>query len=140
MEIIQKDLNAIWYTKDKLFCKICEKQIEKGIEVENNGLFGISCCFQDELPFMFNNNYIKIREIIDINFNKRKEIKKLERNKLSLKLRFEILKRDNFKCILCGDNYQLEIDHIMPIVNGGKTEKENLRTLCFRCNRGKGIN
>lgn len=55
-------------------------------------------------------------------------------------LRYDIMKRDSFSCLLCGatskdDN--LEIDHIIPISKGGKTEKYNLKTLCYRCNRGK---
>lgn len=31
---------------------------------------------------------------------------------------------------------KLEIDHIVPISEGGKTVKSN--SLCFKCNRGKG--
>lgn len=65
----------------------------------------------------------------------------LERRKLSNALRYEILKRDGFKCKLCGatrKDDKLNIDHITPISKGGKTIKDNLRTLCQRCNSGKG--
>ncbi len=65
----------------------------------------------------------------------------LERRKMSNALRYEILKRDGFKCKLCGatkEDDKLNIDHIKPISKGGKTIKENLRTLCQRCNFGKG--
>ncbi|MCK5127959.1 MAG: HNH endonuclease [candidate division Zixibacteria bacterium] len=65
----------------------------------------------------------------------------LERRKMSNALRYEILKRDGFKCKLCGatrEDDKLNIDHIKPISKGGKTIKENLRTLCQRCNSGKG--
>lgn len=65
----------------------------------------------------------------------------LERRKMSNGLRYEILKRDGFKCKLCGatrENDKLNIDHIIPISKGGKTIKQNLRTLCQRCNSGKG--
>ncbi|MBQ8289234.1 MAG: HNH endonuclease [Clostridia bacterium] len=65
-----------------------------------------------------------------------------ERKRMSPKLRYEILKRDNFTCVLCGasreDGAVLEVDHIYPISKGGKTERSNLRTLCRDCNRGKG--
>lgn len=57
------------------------------------------------------------------------------------KLRFEVLKRDDFTCKYCGRKSPqviLEVDHVMPESNGGKTEKENLVTCCFECNRGKG--
>ena len=53
----------------------------------------------------------------------------------------DILKRDNFKCKLCGrsarDGVELEVDHIIPISKGGKTIESNLRVLCKDCNRGK---
>lgn len=62
----------------------------------------------------------------------------------SLSLRFLVLKKNNFCCIACGRSpatvtgLQLEIDHINPWSKGGKTIEENLQTLCFDCNRGKG--
>ena len=66
-----------------------------------------------------------------------------ERIKLSAGLRFLILKRDNYRCVLCGrgteDGVKLEIDHIEPISNWGRTTESNLRTLCRPCNQGKGF-
>ncbi len=66
---------------------------------------------------------------------------KYERQKLSASLRYKILKRDGFKCKLCGrkseDGVELEVDHIIPVSKGGKTIESNLRTLCKDCNRGK---
>ena len=66
-----------------------------------------------------------------------------ERSKMSPSLRYDILKRDNFCCQLCGRStrkhgVELEVDHIIPVSKGGKTEWGNLRTLCKDCNRGKG--
>lgn len=63
-----------------------------------------------------------------------------ERAKVSNGLRFNVMKRDGFHCQLCGatgKTAQLVIDHIVPVSKGGKTEMENLQTLCFRCNSGK---
>ena len=55
--------------------------------------------------------------------------------------RYDILKRDNFECKLCGrkaeDGIELEVDHIIPVSKGGKTVGNNLQTLCYDCNRGK---
>ena len=66
---------------------------------------------------------------------------KMERAKMTDSLRYDILKRDNFRCQLCGstaqDGVKLHVDHIYPIAKGGKTTPENLRTLCDRCNMGK---
>jgi len=58
-----------------------------------------------------------------------------------LKLRFEILKRDNFVCQYCGRNapkVELQVDHIIPKGKEGKNTKENLITACAECNLGKG--
>lgn len=67
--------------------------------------------------------------------------KEYQRKLLTPKLRYEIMKRDHFRCVLCGkeskDGVELEVDHIHPVSKGGKTVPENLRTLCRECNRGK---
>lgn len=62
----------------------------------------------------------------------------------SLKLKYFVMKRDRFSCVACGRSpattlgLVLEIDHHLAWSNGGETIAENLRTLCFGCNRGKG--
>ena len=68
--------------------------------------------------------------------------KQYQRSLMTDSLRYEILKRDGFKCVLCGcsakDGAKLHVDHIIPISKGGKTVPSNLRTLCDQCNWGKG--
>lgn len=59
---------------------------------------------------------------------------------LSLRKRFFVLKRDGFTCKMCGANgpgVKLEVDHIVPVAEGGSDSLDNLQTLCFECNRGK---
>ena len=71
-----------------------------------------------------------------------KEWMYIERSKLTAGLRWIILKRDSYKCMVCGkgaeDGVKLEIDHIIPIEKWGLTEESNLRSLCKEYNRGKG--
>ncbi len=67
------------------------------------------------------------------------------RKQISPALRAAILERDGYRCVWCGreavDGVKLEIDHITPVSEGGLTEEDNLRTLCFECNRGRsGLN
>ena len=65
----------------------------------------------------------------------------MARKAISKKLRFDIFKRDGFKCQYCGcfpPNVVLEVDHIVPVFIGGENNIENLTTSCFDCNRGKG--
>ena len=71
-------------------------------------------------------------------------IAKVERGKVTNKMRFSIYNRDNYRCRICGKNCRysndLEIDHIVPIARGGKSVYNNLQSLCRRCNKLKGSN
>lgn len=77
------------------------------------------------------------------NANLKTKTPQSDKREIPLGLRYDVLKRDNFKCKLCGKspateiNCKLQVDHILAWANGGKTTKENLRTLCFECNNGK---
>jgi len=65
---------------------------------------------------------------------------KVERAKVTNRMRFYIYGRDGYRCCKCGKSgifNDLEIDHIMPISKGGKTHPDNLQTLCKRCNKEK---
>ena len=68
-----------------------------------------------------------------------KAICRVERGKVTNKMRFYIYNRDHNRCCICGRRTNdLEIDHIYPIAKGGKTTMDNLQTLCHRCNARKG--
>lgn len=63
------------------------------------------------------------------------------RKGLPKSIRFEVFKRDGFKCQYCGRSSPdviLECDHIVPIAAGGGNDILNLVTACRDCNRGKG--
>ena len=68
--------------------------------------------------------------------------RKTKRN-INWRLRFVIMKRDNFKCQKCGrspatdPSIILHVDHKIAWANGGETTLENLQTLCSKCNVGK---
>ncbi len=72
------------------------------------------------------------------------EIPKEKSRNVPLKMRLAVLKRDDYKCVLCGRSpatnagVTLHLDHMVPYANGGETIKDNLRTLCAECNWGKG--
>lgn len=74
---------------------------------------------------------------------KKKKTEKRTNRIANLRQRFRVMKRDNFKCVLCGSSpakdsrCELHIDHIIPWSRGGETIEDNLRTLCSRCNLGK---
>lgn len=55
-------------------------------------------------------------------------------------LRFDVLKRDGFKCTYCGgggNERTLRVDHVVPVSKGGKSTFANLTTACEPCNAGK---
>lgn len=148
--------------------KCNEKQLEKYILLERklvkNKIQNVKTSFSIKViikQYDMGNNYItgktnvfyanEIESLIDkVNdrngtfFNNREiyeAIVRVERGKVSNKMRFSIYERDHYRCKKCGKKqYQtdLEIDHIIPISKGGKTEYNNLQTLCRKCNKEKG--
>ena len=92
-------------------------------------------------------NFINAKESIDPYREMQQE--RIESNghqtkrDVSLRLRFKVFQRDNFKCCICGaspatdSSVQLHVDHIIPWSRGGETIIDNLQTLCSRCNSGK---
>lgn len=66
---------------------------------------------------------------------------KPQRKPIKPSVRFEVLKRDGYRCQMCGtsakDGATLEIDHIHPVSKGGGNELSNLQVLCRDCNAGK---
>lgn len=68
---------------------------------------------------------------------------------VSLDMKVQILERDNFKCQVCGKfvttcrdarrfaklgSGLYHIDHVVPVVQGGRATLENLRVTCPTCN------
>lgn len=110
------------YGKIKSTCKFCEK------EFSLNAPTHIFCSIECRKKYYENiQNFTTIRETKSTKW---------------LRLRFEILKRDNFTCQYCGrnvreDNIKINIDHIIPRSKGGNNDIINLITSCKECNLGK---
>ena len=55
--------------------------------------------------------------------------------------RINVYTRDGFRCQYCGERKEmrdLNYDHVVPRVRGGKTVWENIVTSCYACNDRKG--
>src|SRR3989344_7729070 len=74
--------------------------------------------------------------------DKTQPLHKTTRN-INWRLRFIVMRRDNFKCQSCGrspatdPSIILHVDHKKAWANGGETVLDNLQTLCSICNIGK---
>lgn len=61
----------------------------------------------------------------------------------SWRLRFIVVRQDNFRCRICGAVQNIEkgitlhVDHIIPWTKEGETISDNLQTLCNNYNTGK---
>ncbi|HPC08383.1 MAG TPA: HNH endonuclease [Smithella sp.] len=62
---------------------------------------------------------------------------------ISWRLRFLVMRRDDFKCRICGRSPALQpglvlhVDHVKAWIKDGETVMDNLQTLCEQCNVGK---
>lgn len=63
------------------------------------------------------------------------------RLELSKTIREEVLKRDNYQCVMCGSKENLEIHHRIPyssfLLPRNANRLDNLITLCKKCHRNK---
>lgn len=135
---IKQTDNSIWLTNKNLICLFCKKQVKIIYEVKNDGLYCPNC-FTKYLRIIFKDKeFLTIRGLEDVEFDFKTKNTPKKINKSS---RYFILKRDGFKCRACGntpDKSPLNIDHIIPKAKGGTDNINNLQTLCFDCNIGKG--
>lgn len=103
------------------------------------------------LTFYFSNNKDLLGDMHERSLSEMRNqaIMKLKRKKTSnrtpigTKFRHEVFKRDGYRCVECGKSKEnseevcLEVDHILPVSQGGSDELINLRTLCKQCNGAK---
>lgn len=147
----QENTNAIWYTDTKPKCDVCGKYTDRVLQMkrpqdsDSNSIkacFNSNQCWQIVFPALFGSEVDDDGEefIYGRSIEYRPLKKKSPRKPTGLSKRYEVLKRDGFKCVKCGatgEDSRLEIDHIVPKAQGGSNAKANLQTLCFACNRGK---
>ena len=60
------------------------------------------------------------------------------KKKISSSLRWKVYERDGFKCVKCGVQKDLTLDHVIPESKGGLSTFENLQTMCKSHNSSKG--
>ena len=151
VRIMYSDSNCCHKTLDDLVCSVCGKKTDRVYVVRSNmykTALRFACykpsCFSILLNEMFveyDDEHLDVCSITDIRYVKKRETKRRIRSEMTLRLRYSIMKRDNFMCVLCGrrpPEVELHVDHIKPVSKGGTNDESNLRTLCADCNMGKG--
>lgn len=56
---------------------------------------------------------------------------------ISQEVQWQVFRRDGFKCVYCGRERPLSLDHKNPVELGGTDELDNLASACHPCNRKK---
>jgi hypothetical protein len=59
------------------------------------------------------------------------------REAIPQRVRHEVWRRDQGRCVDCGSRERLEFDHIVPVSKGGSNTARNIELRCEACNRRK---
>jgi hypothetical protein len=62
------------------------------------------------------------------------------RRHIAASVRREVFARDKYRCVYCGSDQYLQVDHYQPVFAGGSNDILNLKTACRSCNARKGHN
>ena len=91
-----------------------------------------------------NKGLVRERNNLKVKYNnlkrKCKKIKVKNKTPVPKWTRRDVFKRDNFRCLACGTDENLTLDHIIPRSKGGSNKIDNLQTLCQNCNLAKEDN
>lgn len=119
------NLPVIYVLKDKIelsfFCQFCNQTHHHSLEEGPRK----SHCVNQNSPYFGKNYYLVVRP---------------GSHYISKRLRFDVLSRDQFRCVYCGVGPQgarLQVDHKIPKSKGGTNNIHNLVTACLDCNLGK---
>lgn len=62
-----------------------------------------------------------------------------QKRSVPLAMRIAVLDAHGDKCLRCGADEDICIDHVIPVSRGGKQAVSNMQPLCRSCNSIKGV-
>lgn len=81
----------------------------------------------------------EVFRLATIEYFKKYNYKSLRREfKSKRKHFFKNLIKKQKSCVFCGATERLSVDHIIPLVKGGRNNLSNMQILCISCNSKKG--
>ena len=80
----------------------------------------------------------EVKQILARKKRQQEEEKSNRSRRIQQRVKDEVWRRDEGKCVKCGSRERLEYDHIIPFSKGGSNTARNIELLCEGCNRRKG--
>lgn len=80
----------------------------------------------------------EFREHVRAYFKRRAAIRRANGGRFAQERWEELCAMAGNRCVACGADEPLEIDHIVPVTEGGSGNLANLQPLCRSCNASKG--
>lgn len=126
-----------------------EEDIDFNQRMINHSMFMVKNCneiIRKQIKRIYKLDEISNEDLNTIKYLKKSALDMLEQlcwedtRQIKPKLRYKILKRDNFTCQYCwrsAPDVILHIDHIIPYSKWGLTKEDNLKTSCQDCNLWK---
>lgn len=71
------------------------------------------------------------------NTKQRARLKRENGGSFSWKEWVDLCEKYGNKCLWCGEKKELTVDHVIPLVKGGRNEIKNIQPLCRGCNSRK---
>jgi 5-methylcytosine-specific restriction endonuclease McrA len=78
-----------------------------------------------------------LKDLDTVFYNKYKNEDSTPSREISQNVKDKVWNRDDGVCTQCGENKNLEFDHIIPFSKGGANTYRNIQLLCQPCNRSK---
>lgn len=119
--------------------KFGELKVRGKLLIYKNTFFDVTGPYSKDEAKIFCKKYYEAErsEIEYLTSRADETLPKLAREPIPERVRNEVWRRDQGKCVKCGSTYNLEFDHVIPVTKGGSNTARNLRILCEPCNRRK---